>query len=157
MIYQSLAKVFLICSAEAQCRPGEGRDPSPAVPDVFGNGRPEMNAPAVYYVYILASRRYGTLYIGICSDVCNRLSLHRSGRGSKFVAKYGVTRLMETYASPSEAIARERALKEWRRDWKIRLIEQENPGLDRSLGCSLTAVVMGPGLRRDDTVYAAQV
>jgi putative endonuclease len=88
-----------------------------------------MNAPAVYYVYILASRRYGTLYIGICNDLGNRLSLHRSGRGSKFVSKYGVTRLVyvETYAIPSEAIAREKALKEWHRDWKIRLIEQENP------------------------------
>jgi putative endonuclease len=55
--------------------------------------------------------------------------LHRSDRGSKFAKKYGVIRLVhvETYASPSEAIAREKALKEWRRDWKIRLIEQENP------------------------------
>jgi putative endonuclease len=55
--------------------------------------------------------------------------LHRSDRGSKFVKKYGVIRLVyvETYASPSEAIAGEKALKEWRRDWKIRLIEQENP------------------------------
>ena len=88
-----------------------------------------MNAPAAYYVYILASRRYGTLYIGICNDLGNRLSLHRSGRGSKFVSKYGVTRLVyvETYATPSEAIAREKALKEWQRDWKICLIEQENP------------------------------
>ncbi|RZN11275.1 excinuclease ABC subunit C [Bradyrhizobium genosp. SA-3] len=86
-----------------------------------------MNAPAAYYVYILASRRYGTLYIGICNDLNNRLTLHRSGRGSKFVTKYGVTRLVyvETYTSPSEA--REKALKEWCRDWKIRLIEQENP------------------------------
>jgi len=88
-----------------------------------------MNAPAAYYVYILASRRYGTLYIGICNDLGNRLSLHRSGRGSKFVSKYGVTRLVyvETYATPSEAIAREKALKEWHRDGKIRLIEQEKP------------------------------
>ncbi len=88
-----------------------------------------MNAPAAYYVYILASRRHGTLYIGVCNDLGNRLSLHRSGRGSKFVSKYGVTRLVyvETYATPSEAIAREKALKEWQRDWKIRLIEQENP------------------------------
>jgi putative endonuclease len=88
-----------------------------------------MNAPATYYVYILASRRYGTLYIGVCRDLVNRLTLHRSGRGSKFVAKYGVTRpvYVETYATPSEAIAREKALKEWQRDWKIRLIEKENP------------------------------
>ena len=88
-----------------------------------------MNAPAAYYVYILASRRYGTLYIGVCNDLSSRLTLHHLGRGSKFVKKYGVTRLVYvvTYASPSEAIAREKALKEWRRDWKIRPIEQENP------------------------------
>ncbi|MDA9412736.1 GIY-YIG nuclease family protein [Bradyrhizobium sp. CCBAU 45384] len=87
-----------------------------------------MNVPAAYYAYILASRRYGTLYIGVCNNLSNRLGLHRSGRGSKFVKKYGVTRLVyvETYASPSEAIARGKALKEWRREWKIRLIEQEN-------------------------------
>ena len=44
-----------------------------------------MSAAGVYYVYILASRRHGTLYIGICSDLTNRLTLHRSGRGSEFV------------------------------------------------------------------------
>jgi predicted GIY-YIG superfamily endonuclease len=51
------------------------------------------------------------------------------GRGSEFVRKYGVTRpvYMETYASPREAIAREKQLKNWHRDWKIRLIEQDNP------------------------------
>ncbi|MCP3394129.1 GIY-YIG nuclease family protein [Bradyrhizobium sp. CCGB12] len=82
-----------------------------------------------YFVYILASRHHGTIYIGVTNDLRMRLALHRSGRGSKFVAKYSVTRLVyvETYTSPSEAIAREKALKEWRRDWKIRLIEQENP------------------------------
>ena len=82
-----------------------------------------------YFVYILASRHHGTLYIGVTNDLRARLELHRSGRGSKFVQKYSVTRLVyvETYTSPSEAIAREKALKEWRRDWKIRLIEQENP------------------------------
>jgi len=85
--------------------------------------------PAAYYVYILASRRYGTLYIGVCNNISNRLTLHRSGRGSKFVKKYGVTRLVyvETYTSAYEAITREKALKEWHRDWKIRLIEQDNP------------------------------
>ncbi|WP_407167326.1 GIY-YIG nuclease family protein [Bradyrhizobium sp. ORS 111] len=85
--------------------------------------------PVAYYVYILASRRHGTLYIGVSNDLRNRLMLHRSGRGSQFVKKYGVTQLVyvEIYASPQEAIAREKALKEWRRDWKIRLIEQDNP------------------------------
>jgi putative endonuclease len=73
-----------------------------------------MTVVAIHYVYILASGRHGTLYIG----VCNRLTLHRPGQGSEFVKKYGVTRLvyMETYASPQEAIAREKQLKNWRRD-----------------------------------------
>jgi putative endonuclease len=81
------------------------------------------------YIYILASRRHGTLYIGVCNNPSNRLSEHRAGQGSQFVRKYGVTRLvyMETYASPREAIAREKQLKNWHRDWKIRLIEQDNP------------------------------
>ena len=82
-----------------------------------------------YYVYILASGRHGTPYIGVCNDMSNRLTLHRNGRGSQFVKKYSVTRLvyMETYASPLEAIQREKQLKDWRRDWKIRLIEENNP------------------------------
>jgi putative endonuclease len=88
-----------------------------------------MNTATAYYVYILASRRHGTLYIGVCNNPSNRLSQHRAGCGSQFVRKYGVSRLvyMETYASPREAIAREKQLKNWHRDWKIRLIEQDNP------------------------------
>jgi putative endonuclease len=82
-----------------------------------------------YFLYMLASRRNGTLYIGVCNNLCNRLSLHRSGRGSQFVKKYGVTLLVyiEVYLSPLEAIAREKQLKNWRRDWKIQLIEKDNP------------------------------
>ena len=74
------------------------------------------------YVYILASGRHGTLYIG------TRLEQHRSGRGSEFVKKYAVYRpvYVEAFASPRDAIAREKQLKNWHRDWKIRLIEQEN-------------------------------
>jgi putative endonuclease len=88
-----------------------------------------MDTATAYHVYILASRRYGTLYIGVCNNPGDRLLQHRTGRGSQFVRKYGVTRLvyMETYASPQEAIAREKQLKNWHRDWKIRLIEQDNP------------------------------
>jgi putative endonuclease len=81
-----------------------------------------------YYVYILASRRYGTLYIGITNDIRTRLDQHRAGFGSKFVTKYKVHRLVhvETFATPEEAIAREKQLKFWRRDWKIQLIEKDN-------------------------------
>ena len=81
-----------------------------------------------YYVYILASRRHGTLYIGVTNNLRKRLEQHRSGHGSEFVKKYCVHRLvhMEAFASPQDAIAREKQLKEWRRDWKIRLIEEHN-------------------------------
>jgi putative endonuclease len=80
----------------------------------------------MYYVYILASRRHGTLYIGITNSLQKRLEEHRSGKGSEFVKKYGVYRLVytETYEGAEEAIAREKQLKRWKRDWKIELIER---------------------------------
>ena len=88
-----------------------------------------MNEPIHYFVYILASKKHGTLYIGVCNDMRSRLQLHRTGRGSQFVKKYGVTRLVyvEEYATPLEAIQREKQMKEWQRAWKIRLIEENNP------------------------------
>ena len=81
-----------------------------------------------YYVYILASGRHGTLYIGVTKDLKTRIEQHRSGRGSEFVHRYKVYRLVhvETFATPLEANAREKQLKFWRRDWKIELIEKEN-------------------------------
>ena len=88
-----------------------------------------MSAAGKYDVYILASGRHGTLYIGVTNNLRTRLELHRSGRGSKFVKKYGVFRLIhvEEFASPRDAITREKQLKNWHRDWKIRLIEEDNP------------------------------
>ncbi|MGB3865422.1 MAG: GIY-YIG nuclease family protein [Xanthobacteraceae bacterium] len=82
----------------------------------------------MYSVYILASRRHGTLYIGVTNSLRRRLEQHRSGEGSEFVEQYGVHRLVhvENYERPDEAIAREKQLKRWKRDWKIRLIEEEN-------------------------------
>jgi putative endonuclease len=88
-----------------------------------------MSAAGSYYVYILASRHHGTLYIGITNDIGARLELHRSGRGSRFVLKYKVFRLvhLEEFATPQEAIAREKQLKFWKRVCNIKLIEAENP------------------------------
>ena len=82
----------------------------------------------MYYVYILASRRHGTLYIGVTNSLQKRLAEHRSGQGSSFVKIYSVYRLVhvESYQRPEEAIAREKQLKRWKRDWKIELIEREN-------------------------------
>ncbi len=84
---------------------------------------------AMFYVYILASRRVGTLYIGVTNDLHRRVEEHRSGRGSAFTARYGVGRLVyfETYERIVEAIAREKQLKGWNRAWKVRLIEGSNP------------------------------
>jgi putative endonuclease len=68
-----------------------------------------MPGASNYYIYILASGRHGTPYVGVTNHLRTRLERHRSGRGSEFVKKYGVHRLVpvETFASPQEAIARE--------------------------------------------------
>ncbi len=88
----------------------------------------ETSAPSVYYVYILASRRHGTLYIGVTNSLQKRLEEHRAGKGSEFVKRYGVYRLVysESYERAEEAIAREKQLKRWKRDGKIELIERDN-------------------------------
>jgi len=81
------------------------------------------------YVYILASRKHGTLYIGVTNNVARRVWEHRQGLGSRFVAKYGVTRLVyiEAHGEITRAIQREKTMKEWPRAWKVRLIERGNP------------------------------
>jgi putative endonuclease len=78
---------------------------------------------------MLASRRYGTLYIGVTNDLNRRIYEHKHKLLGGFSAKYGVDRLVwfECHDHPSAAIAREKQLKKWRRDWKVRLIEQDNP------------------------------
>jgi putative endonuclease len=85
-----------------------------------------MKQPAVY---ILASEPYGTLYIGVTSDLAARVEAHRSGAAEGFTKKYGVHLLVyfELHADMYEAIQREKRLKRWERAWKIRLIEEMNP------------------------------
>ncbi len=82
--------------------------------------------------YILASRKHGTLYLGSALDLIQRIGEHRSGEGSRFVSKYGVTRLVwfQPFMLVAEAREREYAMKKWRRDWKINLIERDNPDWD---------------------------
>jgi putative endonuclease len=84
------------------------------------------------YVYILANKSYGTLYIGVTSDLSARLEQHRRGIGSSFTKKYGVTRLVyyEAHDWITSAIQRETNLKRWKRDWEIQLIETLNPNWD---------------------------
>ncbi len=83
----------------------------------------------MYFVYLLASRHHGTLYIGVTNDLARRIGEHRSKATPGFSATYDVTRLVwyESYERIDEAIAQEKSLKKWRRDWKIRLIEEMNP------------------------------
>ena len=80
------------------------------------------------WVYILASERNGTLYTGVTADLAARMWQHRT-RPRGFVARYKVGRLVhvEEYPTIDEAIAREKAIKKWRRAWKLELIERENP------------------------------
>lgn len=82
-----------------------------------------------YAVYILASRRNGTLYIGVTSDLVRRMEQHKALAVPGFTRKYGVTTLVyvERFADVHEAIAREKQLKGWNRAWKLKLIEQGNP------------------------------
>ena len=80
-------------------------------------------------VYILASRKNGTLYTGVTSNLPRRLEEHRKGAGSAFAAKYGVTRLawFEEYELVTRAVTREKTIKKWPRQWKINMIEERNP------------------------------
>ena len=82
-----------------------------------------------FYVYILASEKLGTLYIGYTSDLARRVYEHREGAIPGFTKKYDVKRLVyfEAFEDPRLAHQRERSLKKWQRDWKINLIERDNP------------------------------
>jgi putative endonuclease len=83
----------------------------------------------LYYTYIMASGRNGTLYTGSTDDLPKRVFNHKAGAGSVFTAKYNVTLLVwfESHESRETAFRRERQIKEWRRSWKLRLIEEMNP------------------------------
>ncbi len=81
------------------------------------------------YIYILASKRNGTLYIGVTSYLARRIWEHRQGKASAFTRKYGIARLVyvEPFDDIESAIRREKAMKKWRRKWKLELIESVNP------------------------------
>jgi putative endonuclease len=82
-----------------------------------------------YFVYMLASKLQGTLYVGVTNDLRRRVTEHRDGMVPGFTKKYGVTKLVwfERHGDIRGAIAREKTLKRWRRDWKCNLIEEDNP------------------------------
>lgn len=85
-----------------------------------------------FCVYILASRRNGTLYTGVTRELAHRVWMHKEGAGSGFTAKYGVKTLVwyDRFPTALEAIAAEKRIKRWRRGWKLQLIERLNPSWD---------------------------
>ena len=86
----------------------------------------------VFYVYIMASRKNGTLYIGVTNDIVRRAFEHREGLVPGFTKKYEIKRLVyvEHYGTAAEAIQRETTMKHWSRAWKIALIERDNSNWD---------------------------
>tara|TARA_R110002072_G_scaffold13606_5_gene57246 strand:+ start:1106 stop:1393 length:288 start_codon:yes stop_codon:yes gene_type:complete len=85
-----------------------------------------------YFVYILASRRNGTLYVGVTNDLARRVYEHRTGAVDGFTRKYNVKRLVwyETHSDVERAIAREKTIKRWPRRYKLNVIEKMNPEWD---------------------------
>ena len=83
----------------------------------------------MFYVYLLASRKDGTLYLGVTKDLVRRTYQHEEKLLPGFTSQYDVRRLVwfEVYDDPTNAIAREKQIKKWRRAWKIDLIAKENP------------------------------
>ena len=86
----------------------------------------------MYYVYLMASRKHGTLYLGVTNNLVRRFYEHKSKAVRGFTARYNVDRLVwfECYDDSTNAIEREKDIKNWRRNWKIRLIEEVNPQWD---------------------------
>ncbi len=82
-----------------------------------------------FYVYMLCSKRNGTLYTGVTSDLVKRTYEHKNDLAEGFTKKYGVHRLVwyEVHETAEAAITREKQLKKWNRKWKLRLIEKDNP------------------------------
>jgi putative endonuclease len=100
-------------------------------------------------IYILASRRLGTIYIGVTSNLIARRYQHRGGESPGFTSRYAVHHLVryEFFATMPEAIAREKQLRRWHRQWKINLVESENPDwIDLAPALGLEELPLGPRL-----------
>jgi putative endonuclease len=103
------------------------------------------------WTYIMTNKPRGVLYIGVTAELASRVEQHRRGQGSAFCRRYNCTRLVhaEEHATIEEAIGREKALKAWKRDWKVELIETGNPEWrDLIEGGALTS--RDPSVRWDD-------
>ena len=86
----------------------------------------------IYYVYILTNKYRTVFYIGVTNNLAKRIEAHKEGVGSAFTQKYNVKSLIffEEFTSISQAILREKQLKNWKREWKINLIKSKNPNLE---------------------------
>jgi putative endonuclease len=84
------------------------------------------------WVYIMTNKPNGVIYVGTCADLVVRVAQHRERKGSAFCRRYNLRRLVyaEPYPTIDEAIRREKAMKEWRRDWKVKRIVEMNPDWD---------------------------
>jgi putative endonuclease len=84
------------------------------------------------FVYIVSNKKRTTLYIGVTSNIENRIFEHKTGKGGVFSSKYKLTDLLyfECVQGMDDAILREKQMKKWNRDWKLRLIKEENPELE---------------------------
>jgi putative endonuclease len=82
-----------------------------------------------FFIYILCNKRNGTLYVGVTSDLVKRIWQHKEGLADGFTKKYGIKTLVyyEPHGNSESAIHREKSLKEWKRKWKLNLIERFNP------------------------------
>jgi putative endonuclease len=92
-------------------------------------GGASVDGDRTYWVYILARKRQGTLYVGVTNSLERRIAEHKAGDAAGFTKRYGVDRLVfyRGFGEVTAAIHFEKQLKRWRRDWKVRLIEAENP------------------------------
>lgn len=113
------------------------------------DGGMRVNEDRLTATYMLASSKHGTLYLGSALDLIQRICEHRSGNGSRFVSKYGVNRLVwfQPFMLVAEARDREYEMKKWRREWKINLIERENPDWDDLYPGLIGAIPMRAGWR----------
>ena len=98
----------------------------------MGLGGRSMQSFGRYFVYLLASRKYGSIYTGVTGDLAARIYVHREALIPGFSSRYKTYRLVyfEQHHEPLAAIAREKQIKKWYRDWKVELIEKGNPNWD---------------------------
>jgi len=104
-------------------------NPNSSLPGLTPHSMWRFHSRMTAWVYILASKPRGTLYVGVTNDLLRRIHEHREGMVPGFTKSYGVCRLVyhERHETMPLAIAREKRIKRWRRAWKIELIESQNP------------------------------